>query len=349
MRKCCWPTARGCRRIDLYAAYGEPADEANAHRVSRAGPPPRRRHAGRLSRRPPRVLLARLRSDAGRADSAAGDGASRRRAAGSCEDSELASPQTPAPSPSPIDIADVGTGSGILAVCAAKYVPNSRVTAIDISPAALAVARRNAERHGVAERIEFVESDLFATVPAEPRFDYIVSNPPYVSTAEMAELAAGRARARAARRTCMPANAGPTSSRRSSSKRPQRLKPGGALFIEISPMIAAEVEQLIRDTRGVRTWSDAPRPGRPPARRAGQCSRHTPRAVAELTSRIAKSCDCMHRPGATATSCLHVRRGRPAEPAALRFDVIGPVGRIFLERADHHVAAWRRGRRRSGR
>ena len=79
-------------------------------------------------------------------------------------------------------------------MCAAKYVPKSRVTAIDISPAALAVARRNAERHGVAERIEFVESDLFSAVPAEPRFDYIVSNPPYVSTAEMAQLAAGRAR-----------------------------------------------------------------------------------------------------------------------------------------------------------
>ena len=50
-----------------------------------------------------------------------------------------------------LEIADVGTGSGILAVCAAKYVANSRVTAIDISPAALAVANRNDERHGVAE------------------------------------------------------------------------------------------------------------------------------------------------------------------------------------------------------
>ena len=69
--------------------------------------------------------------------------------------------------PAPLAIADVGTGSGILAVCAAKYVPQAHVTAIDISPAALAVARRNAERHGVADRITFVESNLFAAEPAE--------------------------------------------------------------------------------------------------------------------------------------------------------------------------------------
>ena len=50
------------------------------------------------------------------------------------------------------------------------------------------MARDNAERQGVAERIEFVESDLFAAVPAEQQFDFIVSNPPYVTTAEMAAL-----------------------------------------------------------------------------------------------------------------------------------------------------------------
>jgi release factor glutamine methyltransferase len=87
-------------------------------------------------------------------------------------------------------IADVGTGSGVLAVCAAKYVPTAHVTAIDISPAALAVARRNAERHGVAGQINFVESDLFANIPPDERFDAIVSNPPYVSTAEMPALPA---------------------------------------------------------------------------------------------------------------------------------------------------------------
>ncbi len=60
-------------------------------------------------------------------------------------------------------IADVGTGSGIIAVCAAKHRGNIRVTAIDRSAAALAVARANAVEHGVEKRIELVESDLFAT------------------------------------------------------------------------------------------------------------------------------------------------------------------------------------------
>ena len=86
-------------------------------------------------------------------------------------------------------IADVGTGSGIIAVCLAKQLPDCRVTAIDVSPAALAVAAENAKHHGVANRIELVESDLFAAVPADRRFDVVVSNPPYVAQAEMERLA----------------------------------------------------------------------------------------------------------------------------------------------------------------
>jgi release factor glutamine methyltransferase len=134
-------------------------------------------------------------------------------------------------------------------VCAAKYVPNAQVTAIDISPSALAVAKRNAERHKVLDRIEFVESDLFANVPADRQFDYIVSNPPYVSTAEMAALPADV-------RDHEPHVALDAGKRGTDVIEPliqqaaARLKPGGALLIEVSPMIAAEVEQLIRDTPG---------------------------------------------------------------------------------------------------
>jgi release factor glutamine methyltransferase len=143
-----------------------------------------------------------------------------------------------------LEIVDVGTGSGILAVCVAKYAPNSRVKAIDISPAALAVARRNAERHGVADRIEFVEGNLLAGEPAEPQFDYIVSNPPYVSTAEMESLAVDV-------REHEPDIALRAGERGTDVIAPLivqaavRLKSGGALFIEISPMIAADVEKLI--------------------------------------------------------------------------------------------------------
>jgi len=74
----------------------------------------------------------------------------------------------------PVTIADVGTGSGIIAICAAKHLAGCRVTAIDISPAALEVARGNAAEHGVAERIEFLQSDLLTAVPAGRQFDFIV-------------------------------------------------------------------------------------------------------------------------------------------------------------------------------
>lgn len=86
-------------------------------------------------------------------------------------------------------IADVGTGSGVIAICVAKHLENCRVTAIDISPATLAVAQRNAQKHGVDKRIEFLASDLLETLPAEKQFSLVLSNPPYVSSTEMAELA----------------------------------------------------------------------------------------------------------------------------------------------------------------
>ena len=57
-------------------------------------------------------------------------------------------------------IADVGTGSGVLAITLAKHLPKAHITAIDVSPSALAVALRNAKRHGVGDRIEFVEADM---------------------------------------------------------------------------------------------------------------------------------------------------------------------------------------------
>jgi release factor glutamine methyltransferase len=86
-------------------------------------------------------------------------------------------------------IADVGTGSGCIAVALAKELAHAEIFATDISSDALAVARRNAEKHGVAERIHFVETSLLDALPrsaipthhASPHFDLIVSNPPYIS------------------------------------------------------------------------------------------------------------------------------------------------------------------------
>ncbi|MBU0596199.1 peptide chain release factor N(5)-glutamine methyltransferase [Candidatus Bipolaricaulota bacterium] len=81
---------------------------------------------------------------------------------------------------------DLGTGSGIIAVCLARYLPRAHVTALDISPAALQLAATNAAMNDVGERIEFMESDWFTHVTG--RFDLIAANPPYVDREELAGL-----------------------------------------------------------------------------------------------------------------------------------------------------------------
>lgn len=85
-----------------------------------------------------------------------------------------------------ISCLDLGTGSGVLAVCLARYLPLARVTAVDLSREALSLARENAELNNVFNRIDFLESDWFNQV--EGTFDLIVSNPPYIAVEELASL-----------------------------------------------------------------------------------------------------------------------------------------------------------------
>jgi release factor glutamine methyltransferase len=91
-----------------------------------------------------------------------------------------------------LHVADVGTGSGCLAVALAYELPHAKVIATDISAAALEVARRNAVRNNVADRIDFVETDLLRPRVADESqsefFDLIVSNPPYIADSEAATL-----------------------------------------------------------------------------------------------------------------------------------------------------------------
>ena len=91
--------------------------------------------------------------------------------------------------PPGLRILEIGVGSGAISVALAKELPAARLVATDISAAALAVARRNACTHGVADRIEFLCGDLLA--PVVGTFDLIVSNPPYIGTGEFAQLPRG--------------------------------------------------------------------------------------------------------------------------------------------------------------
>ena len=146
--------ALGCKRIDLYTRYEEPATEEERGQLQGADPPAARRLPGGVPGRPQGVLLAGVRGRPRRAHPAAGQrDAGRRMPApgqGRCP-SRASSTSAPAratsPWPSP------GSHKG------------AQVTAIDVSPEALAVARRNAAKHGVAERIRFLHGDLFAPMP----------------------------------------------------------------------------------------------------------------------------------------------------------------------------------------
>jgi release factor glutamine methyltransferase len=82
-------------------------------------------------------------------------------------------------------VLDIGTGSGAIAVSIAKYFPDCTVYAVDISKKAIEIAKHNAKKQGVLDRIFFIESDLFCNLPPNLKFDFIVSNPPYIKKREI--------------------------------------------------------------------------------------------------------------------------------------------------------------------
>lgn len=89
----------------------------------------------------------------------------------------------------PISILEIGTGSGCIAIALAYAFPNTRIDAVDISPASLTVAQMNLERHGVEGQVRLIQGDLFPDLElmAEP-YDLIIANPPYVDEEEMENL-----------------------------------------------------------------------------------------------------------------------------------------------------------------
>jgi len=93
------------------------------------------------------------------------------------------------PANQPLKLADIGTGSGAIAIALAVHLPLAQITALDLSTEALAVATSNAREHNVANRIDFFESDLLAAVDNRTEtFDALVSNPPYIPESDRATL-----------------------------------------------------------------------------------------------------------------------------------------------------------------
>jgi release factor glutamine methyltransferase len=143
-------------------------------------------------------------------------------------------------------IIDIGTGSGAIGVALAGELPSALVTATDISRRALEVARRNAGRHGVAGRMEFIEGDLFASAVGE--FDVIVSNPPYIPDNVFPLLPEG-IRAFEPRQALLAGPDGAAYHRNIIREGTDRLKPGGRIFLEIGEGQKGVVETLFRENR----------------------------------------------------------------------------------------------------
>ena len=143
----------------------------------------------------------------------------------------------------PDTVVDVGTGSACIAVALAVHLPGALIYATDISPAALAVARLNAERHSVAGRVRLFAGDLLT--PRPPLVDVIVSNPPYVTDDEWASLPIS-VRDHEPRLALDGGPDGLTIIQRLLSEAPSVLRPGGSLLIEIGARQAEPAMHLAR-------------------------------------------------------------------------------------------------------
>ena len=149
-------------------------------------------------------------------------------------------------------IVDAGTGSGVIAVALAHALPRSQVTAVDLSQPALAIARQNAERHGVSARIRFLHSDLLAALEGES-FDAVVSNPPYIAENEVLEPQVRDYEPHSA------LYAGPTGLEVYERLVPEAhgvLKPGGWLLMEIGHGQRGALLHLLKDWKNVRFADD---------------------------------------------------------------------------------------------
>jgi release factor glutamine methyltransferase len=164
------------------------------------------------------------------------------------------------PAETPLRIVDVGTGSGAIAIALAKHLLLAEVTAVDLSPAALDVARQNAQRHGLAERLRFVQSDLLdgilcPTAGVPQGYAAVVSNPPYVPDSDRATLHR-QVRDFEPATALFAGNDGLDIYRRLIPQAATALVPGGLLAMEIGYGQQAALAHLLRDWQRVEFLDD---------------------------------------------------------------------------------------------
>jgi len=155
-------------------------------------------------------------------------------------------------------ILDLCTGSGCIAIAATVNLPAATLVATDISPAALAVARENAGRHQVTDRIAFLEGDLFAPVGETELFDFVVSNPPYIPTDDLDKLDAD-VRLHEPRGALDGGPDGLRFVRQVIEQAPRHLRPGGWILVEIDctqPDLALDAVNAIPGYQNARIIKD---------------------------------------------------------------------------------------------
>jgi release factor glutamine methyltransferase len=248
----------GLERIDLYMKYEEVVTEAQraAYRDlvrRRAEGEPSRYLVGTCEfmslalKVTPDVLIPRPETEM-----LAEEVIRRVRAAGPVPLEAAAADEPDAPGPAPVEIIDLGTGSGAIAVSLAVHLPAARVTATDVSTAAVTVARTNAEAHGVRDRVTLLEGDLYEALDAadaQPA-DFLLANPPYVAEREWNDLPAD-IREHEPRAALVAGPEGTEVIERILRGARAYLKPGGVLMVEIGAGQGARVREMAGQTRGL--------------------------------------------------------------------------------------------------
>jgi release factor glutamine methyltransferase len=158
--------------------------------------------------------------------------------------------ESPSRGERPLRICDVGTGSGCIAVALAKHLPACKITAVDVSPSALALARENAVAHDVSNRVRFARADVMSGLNGP--YDIVAANPPYIRTDELESLPPS-VRDHEPRIALIGGDDGLEVIRSIVRQSAELLAPGGSLYVEIGH---AQADEVIGSMIDVGPWSN---------------------------------------------------------------------------------------------